>query len=51
VFGADPEVFWEKIFSPKPLEKQEFKQLIEDFKDMYGELVIDEVRQSEYMYR
>ena len=51
VFGGDPKVFWKKIFSPRPLEKQALDDIIGDFEAMYGDLVVDEVRQSEYMYR
>ena len=51
VFGCDPVVFWEKIFSLKPLEKQALEDIVDDFSSMSGDLVIDEVRESEYMYR
>ncbi len=51
VFGADPEVFWKKIFMEKPLEKQAFESLMENFSSITGDLVVDDIRQSAYMYR
>jgi DNA-directed RNA polymerase len=51
VFGASPKVFWEKIFSEKPLEKQAFEALLVNYSSITGDLVVDEIRHSAYMYR
>ena len=51
MFGCDSSVFWKKIFNEKTLEKQCLNEIIENFSRISGDLVVDEVRQSPYMYR
>jgi hypothetical protein len=51
LFGADPEVFWKKIFRDLPLEKQAYSDFVANFLAISGDLVVDEIRQSAYMYR
>lgn len=51
LFGADPEVFWRKIFRDLPLEKQAYSDFVANFLAISGDLVVDEIRQSAYMYR
>ncbi len=51
VFNTDPEVFWKKIFSVIPLEKQAFTTMLGNFSSITGDLVVDEIRHSAYMYR